>query len=187
VTEDYRNLTAEKEAYAAGEGVQMTPIFRVGSILMAASFALAVQNCSPPSTDSEAAAGLSETGSVVVAPDLCQLSGELPTTAYVREFHGPRQEPPSEIIWEGELRPRVSSYTSTIELFEAYDYVSGPLGDVEDLSSLADSVVVTIVLATVGAAGFSMSEARANPDLLFFGRDDESFTGNLETLRATHC
>jgi hypothetical protein len=149
-------------------------------MMLTAFIALAVAGCEAPGLEEGSmVASLTPEGKVLVGQLTCD-SDRMPARerAFIWGLTGDR-DAPLEMLWEGRLRDSVPTLPSSdVDLFGTYEYVDGPLGDVDTTDGLAD-VDLSVVLQFSGAAELPLAEARAKPGAYFYIGDSGAF-GELQ-------
>jgi hypothetical protein len=120
--------------------------------------------------------GLDPDGRLVVGQLTCD-SDRMPAreVAIIWRVTGDRDDP-LEKLWEGRLRESAASLpSSNVDLFKTYEFVDGPLGDVDTIAGLSDQLDLSVVLQFSGAAGLPLLQARSEPGAYFYHGDSGSF------------
>jgi hypothetical protein len=96
---------------------------------------------------------------------------------------GDRKEP-LEKLWEGKLATQQKTLPNTgVDLFATYSYVSGPLGDVRDLSAVPDDAELLVVLQFSGGTVLHVGASRKTPNTFAF--DDQR--GSFDQVQSAFC
>jgi hypothetical protein len=96
---------------------------------------------------------------------------------------GDRKEP-LEKLWEGKLATQETTLANSgVDLFATYSYVSGPLGDVRDLSAVPDNADLVVVLQFSGGAVLHVEASRKTPNTFAF--DDQR--GSFDQVQSPFC
>lgn len=130
----------------------------------------------PGLEDGSVVVGLDPDGRLVVGQLTCE-SDRMPArkAAIIWRVTGDRDDP-LEKLWEGRLRESATSLpSSNVDLFKTYEFVDGPLGDVDTIAGLDDQLDISVVLQFSGAAGLPLSQARAEPGAYFYNGESGSF------------
>ena len=143
-------------------------------------------SCDTSYTDGTVVAGLTSQDELLVGELHCDSQTmKVPEEAIIWRVTGNPNERLT-LLWRGHRAKTTPLLvpSSGLNLFEAYEFVEGPLGPVTGLRSVANATELFVVLVSNGGGDILMSSARAHTGEYSTFRGQ---TGTFDELQRAHC